>query len=60
MVLEASVRPLVQVSALGGLFNKPMTTPQRAELPDEINERVRLTMMSDPNTGSLAKEKVTA
>ena len=39
-VLQASVRPLVQLNALGGLFNPPLARPQRAELPDEVNERV--------------------
>ena len=58
MVLQASVRPLVQLNALGGLFNPPLARPQRAELPDEVNERVWLTMMADPYTGPLAKEQM--
>ena len=50
-MLKASVRPLVQLNILGGLFDEPKTG-QRMELPDNINER------ADPNAGSLAKEQM--
>lgn len=40
LVLRASVRPLVQLNALGGLFDEPRVGPRKAELPEDINERV--------------------
>ena len=40
LVLWASIRPLVQLNALGGLFDEPKTGPEQRELPDDIRERV--------------------
>ena len=57
LVLRASIRPLVQLNALGGLFDKPKTGLKQSELPDDIGERVRLTLTADPTSKLLAKEQ---
>ena len=57
LVLQASIRPLVQLNALGGLLDEPKVGPRKAELPEDINKRVCLTMVADPNAKSLKKEQ---
>ena len=57
LVLWASIRLLVQLDALGGLFDEPKTGQEQRELLDDIRQRVRLTMMADPTLKLLAKEQ---
>ena len=40
LVLQASIRWLVQLNALGRLFDEPKMGPEQRELPDDIRERV--------------------
>ena len=55
LVQWASIRPLVQLNTLGGLLDEPRVGPRKAELPEDINERVCLKMIADPNAKSLKK-----
>ena len=57
LVLQASIRPLVQLNTLGVLFDEPKAGQRQRELPDDIKERVQLIMMADPNSKLLAKEQ---
>lgn len=57
LVLWASIRPLVQLNTLGGLFDEPKTGQEQRELPDGIRERAWLTMKADPTSKLLAKEQ---
>ena len=56
-VLRASIRPLVQLNTLGGLFDESKPGQGQRELPDDMRERVWLTMRADPTLKLLAKEQ---
>ena len=57
LVLCASIRLLVQLNTLGGLFDEPKSGPKQRKLPDDMTERIQLTMMADPALKLLAKEQ---
>ena len=57
LVLLPSIRPLVQLNMLGGLFDEPKIGQGQRELPDDMRERVQLTMTADPTSKLLAKEQ---
>ena len=40
LVLWASIRPLVQLNALGGLFDEPKSGLKQKGLPDDMRERI--------------------
>ena len=48
VVLNASVHPLIQLNTLKNFWRDPVLSQQKAELPDDIPQRVRLTMIPDP------------
>ena len=54
--LKAVTHPLIQVNALEGLLDK-VKTPRKAELPDDMGARVKLTMTPNPKAECLQKEK---
>ena len=56
-VLKASTWPLIQINTLKGFLDKP-PTPRKADLPEDMESRVRITMVPNPNTGELVKEQV--
>ena len=54
--LKAVTHPLIQVNALEGLLDK-IKTQRKAELPDNMGARVKLTMTPNPKAECLQKEK---
>ena len=54
--LKATTCPLIQINALEGFLDKPRV-PRRAELPDDTEFRVWVTMTLNPNLKGLLKEK---
>ena len=48
MVLRASTWPLIQINALEGFLDKPLAM-RKAELPEDTNSSVRLTMIPNLN-----------
>lgn len=56
MVLRASTQPLIQINALEGFLDEPLAA-WKADLPEDTNSRVRLTMIPNPKIGEMTKEK---
>ena len=56
VILKASVRPLVQINTLDKFWKDPVLNQQKAELPDDIPQRVRLTMIPDPSVEIIKRE----
>ena len=57
LVLKASVRPMVQLNAVQSFLNSPVTSKRKTELPDNRSAQVKLTMIPDPNSEHIKKEK---
>ena len=56
LVLKASVCPLVQINTLDKFWKDPVSSQQKAELPHDISQRVRLTMIPDPTVDIMKRE----
>ena len=56
LILRASVWPLVQINTLDKFWKDPISNTPKAELPDDIHQRVRLTMIPDPSADIMKKE----
>ena len=48
VVLKACVHPLIQLNTLENFWKDPVLSWQKAELPDDVPQRVRLMMIPDP------------
>ena len=56
-VLQASTRPLIQVKTTSA-FIEPDVPGKTTELPEDLEERVKLLMMPNPTARSLKDEKI--
>ena len=56
LVLKASVCPLVQINTLDKFWKDPASNLQKAELPDDIPQHLRLTMIVDPTVNIMKWE----
>ena len=57
LLLKASIRPLIQLNVVPGLFEKTRLGHQRMELPEEQQRQVRLTMIPTATSGRLLQER---
>ena len=57
LTLRASVRPLIQLNKLEKFWKEPTIETQKADLPDDTHQRVALTMIPDPSSDIMKKEK---
>ena len=57
-VLRASIWPLIQINALGNFWRDHSVNQGIAELPEDIHQRVKLTMIPDPTTEAMIHETV--
>ena len=56
LVLKASVCPLVQINTLDKFWKDPASNLQKAELPDDIPQCVKLTMIPNPTVNIMKWE----
>ena len=56
LTLQASVRPLVQLNIIDKFWKDPVQKTQKTDLPDNIHQRVALTMIPDASSDSIKKE----
>ena len=56
LTLQASVRPLIQLNTLDKFWKEPIMKTQKTELPDNIHQRVALTMIPDASSDIMKKE----
>ena len=57
-VLKASIHPLIQINALENFWKDPAVTQLKAELPEDIHRRVKLTMILDPMMEAMKRESI--
>ena len=56
LTLRASVQPLVQLNIIDKFWKDPVQKTQRTDLPDDLHQRVTLTMIPDVSSDSIKKE----
>lgn len=57
MVLKATIRPMLQVNAVQKYLDTPMVAERKVHLPDNRGEWIKITMILDPGSENLKKEK---
>ena len=56
MIMKFAMRPLIQLEGTPGLIGERITPARRRDLPEEIEARVNLTLLPNPNADSLKRE----
>lgn len=54
--LKATTQLLIQVNALKGFLDEPLA-PRKADLPENKADRMKITMVPNPNKADFMKEK---
>ena len=57
LLLKASVHPIVQVNAVATFLDEPSMSCRRVDLPESRSEWVKITMIPDPTSRHVTKEK---
>ena len=59
-IMKFAMRPLVQLEGTLEPIGEHITSRRKMDLPEEIETRVNLTLLPDPNTDSLKRESATS
>ena len=60
IIMKFAIRPLIQLEGTPGPVGEQRTPVRKRDLPEEIEARINLTLLPNPDTDSLKRESATS